>query len=446
MTIDDISTPQGFTTTEKEIPIIKVIGVGGGGCNAVSHMYAQNVRNVSFVVCNTDRQSLLKSPVPDKVVLGTLGHGAGNKPEKGRELAEESIEDIDALFDDATRMVFITAGMGGGTGTGAAPVVAREARERGLLTVGIVTIPFIFEGQKKILKALKGAEEMGKYTDALLVINNERLTEIYPDLHFENAFSKADDTLTIAAQGISELITDDNATINIDFEDVDTTLRNGGSAIISIGYGEGENRVTKAIQDALNSPLLKDRDVIGSKRILFNIYYNPDAENPFLMQEANELTSFITSIDHEVDVIWGLAPDKSLGDKVKITLLAAGFSIGTKDIARDSKKATEPLFPTPTVVGGQSVSIDARDKIHEVYGEGKVEDITKSNEAKKYIILTPDQINDDSIIEEFEKTPTSKRQVRVAAELRKASEHAFIAPEEPNPLDDAPGGTKINFI
>ena len=273
---------------------IKVIGVGGGGNNAVNHMYLQDIKNVSFVVCNTDRQALRVSPVPVKVQIGD-GLGAGNKPEKARDAAERDIDKIRELFDEDTKMVFVTAGMGGGTGTGAAPIVAREAKELGILTVGIVTIPFLFEGERKILKALDGVDEMAKHVDALLVINNERLTEIYGDLDFMNAFGKADDTLSTAASSISELITKDGY-MNLDFEDVDTTLRDGGAAIISSGYGEGDGRVTLAIKDALNSPLLKNRDIFTSKRLLFHIYYSRTAQNSFKMSEAQEITDFVSGI------------------------------------------------------------------------------------------------------------------------------------------------------
>lgn len=302
--------------------IIKVIGVGGGGNNAINHMFRQGIEHVSFVVCNTDKQALNNSPVPCKVLLGHTGLGAGNKPEIAKAAAEESIDELEKLFDDNTKMVFITAGMGGGTGTGAGPVVAKVAKERGVLTIGIVTIPFLFEGEKKILKALEGADEMNKYVDALLVINNDQLTQIYPDLDFINAFGKADDTLSTAARSISEIITCDGH-INLDFNDVDTTLRNGGAAIISTGYGEGEHRVTAAIQEALRSPLLKDCDITGSKKLLFNLYFSREAEHKFVMSEVNELNKFITSIDPEVDVIWGVGYDESLGEKVKMTILAA---------------------------------------------------------------------------------------------------------------------------
>ena len=268
---NDISDMQDIFPAEKPITaddnsfnkngrnIIKVIGVGGGGGNAIENMYKQNISGVSFVAINTDMQALKNLHVPEKLQLGP-GLGAGGRPEKGKMYAEENSEDIARLFDDDTEMVFITAGMGGGTGTGASPVVARIAREKGVLTIGIVTIPFMFEGNKKILQALDGAKEMSNYVDALLIINNERLTEIYRDLSFDNAFAKADDTLTMAAKSISDMI-NMKGKINIDFEDVKTTLKDGGTAIISSGYGEGENRVTKAIQEALNSPLLKNRDI-----------------------------------------------------------------------------------------------------------------------------------------------------------------------------------------
>ena len=241
--------------------IIKVIGVGGGGGNAVNHMYREGIHDVTFVLCNTDNQALAESPVPVKLQLGrsiTQGLGAGNRPERARDAAEESIEDIRNQLNDGTKMVFITAGMGGGTGTGAAPVIARIAKEMDILTVGIVTIPFIFEGEKKIIQALDGVERIAQHVDALLVINNERLREIYADLTFMNAFGKADDTLSIAAKSIAEIITM-RGTVNLDFADVKTILKDGGVAIMSTGFGEGENRVTKAIDDAQASP---DAEVI----------------------------------------------------------------------------------------------------------------------------------------------------------------------------------------
>ncbi|MDE5594784.1 MAG: cell division protein FtsZ, partial [Muribaculaceae bacterium] len=286
---------------------IMVLGVGGGGNNAVNHMYSEaKIHGVSFVVVNTDDMALKTSPVPKKLLIGpttTKGRGAGNKPDKAREAAEESAAEISELFTPETDMVFITAGMGGGTGTGAAPVVARIARERGLLTIGIVTIPFFFEGEKKIEKAFLGANELKRYVDALLLINNDRLSDIYPDLAFDSAFAKADDTLSIAAQSISEIVTNPGY-INLDMNDVDTTLRDGGTALISIGYGEGENRVTAAIEDALHSPLIKDTDVFSSKRLLFNLCYSRKSQVPFKAQEVQQINDFVAKIDKGVDVIW----------------------------------------------------------------------------------------------------------------------------------------------
>lgn len=450
MTIDDIASNHSFVNAKASDTIIKVIGVGGGGCNAVRHMYEQGIENVSFVICNTDRQALINSSVPNKVLIGKTGLGAGNIPKVGREAAEESTEDINRLFDDDTQMVFITAGMGGGTGTGAAPVVARLARERGLLTVGIVTIPFLFEGQKKILKALDGAEEMAKYVDALLVINNERLTEIYSDLGFMNAFGKADDTLSTAARGISELITC-NGVINIDFKDINTTLRNGGPAIISIGYGEGENRVTKAINDALNSPLLKDRDIMGSTHILFNIYFNPDSDQEFVMRESTELTDFISNIDSSVDVIWGIAHDKSLGNKVKITLLATGFE--TSDRKAEHPVPAKRTDDTPQFDERPSKEAQV-EKIAKEYGQEKAKDILKPRETQKHIILTPEQIANDAVIETFESTPTFTRDRRLVDEIknsgtrqesRRDTDGLDITPEG-NDMPTSNGrGTKIDF-
>lgn len=424
MTIEDISQSSEFIPQAVKSSIIKVIGVGGGGNNAVQHMFNQNIENVSFWVCNTDDQALKNSSVPNKLLIGESGLGAGNVPSVARQAALDSEEKIADLFTDNTKMVFITAGMGGGTGTGAAPVVARIAREHGMLTIGIVTIPFLFEGQKKILKALEGAEEMSKYVDALLVINNERLTEIYPELNFINAFGKADDTLTIAARGISEMITNSNTVINIDFNDVDTTLRNGGAAVISIGYGEGEHRVTKAINDALNSPLLKDRDIFGSQRLLFNIYFNPEGDQEFLMKEASEISEFVSDINPNVDIIWGLAKDTSLGNKVKITILAAGFATQSdkseKSKSEKAKKEVEVEKAGPVILQEAIDKPTDTERLAALYGKDKTETIVRSPEAQKYIILTPDQINDDSIIEKFENMPTSSRDRRVVEEIKKS--------------------------
>ena len=327
--------------------IIKVVGVGGGGGNAVTHMFNEGIHDVTYVLCNTDSKALADSPVPNKLQMGE-GLGAGNRPEVGRKAALDSVEQIKQLFDDGTRMAFITAGMGGGTGTGAAPIVAQCAREADILTVGIVTIPFRFEGHKKIDQALDGVEEMSKHVDALLVINNERLREIYPELTVLNGFAKADDTLSIAAKSIAEIITM-RGIMNLDFQDVKTVLKDGGVAIMSTGYGEGENRVTKAIDEALNSPLLNNNDIFNSKKVLMNINFCADQDqDSLMMEEIGEVDSFMAKFRRNVETKWGLATDSSLGGKVKITLLATGFGLqnvpgvqGIVDQKEQEKSATD---------------------------------------------------------------------------------------------------------
>ncbi len=395
------------TPAEREPNRIIAIGVGGGGNNAVNHMYRQNIEHVSFVVVNTDQMALNASPVETKVLIGrttTRGRGAGNKPERAREAAEENAADIDNLFTDETDMVFVTAGMGGGTGTGAAPVVARIAKERGLLTIGIVTIPFLFEGMKKIQKAIEGANEMSKYVDAMMIVNNERLVEIYPDFEFELAFAKADDVLSTAASSIAEIVTR-NGYINLDFNDVDTTLRDGGTAIIAVGYGEGENRVQKAIQDALHSPLLRHTDVLTSKRILFNLYYSRTANVKFKASEAKELNDFINRVEQDVDVIWGITYDESLGDKVKFAILASGFDVTIDEEGQTVIKADTHDSPNVEVVD--------RARIGKFYGEEIIEKIEREKETQNYIILRSEQLDDDAAIDSFEKSPTFSRDKRL---------------------------------
>ncbi|MBD5352531.1 MAG: cell division protein FtsZ [Bacteroides sp.] len=410
MDIDNIVSGSEFVTPEPLNPntdnIIKVIGVGGGGGNAVGYMYRQNVKGVRFVVTNTDDQALKNSPVPDRVLLGTTGLGAGDKPEVARKAAEESIDAINAIFDDQTKMVFITAGMGGGTGTGAAPVVARVAKEHGVLTVGIVTIPFAFEGKKKIIKALEGAEEIRKHVDALLLINNERLIDIYPDLDFDSAFSKADDTLATAARSISDIITNEDVRINIDFNDVDTTLRNGGSAIISCGYGEGENRVDDAIQAALNSPLLRNNNILGSRRLLFDLAYDPDAEESFKMGEMTAFSDFVNSIE-DVEVIHGVSYNRTLGNKVLVTILASGFEVNQEL----DEKGPEPKPGEDEK--GKNPGPDRKPK------GNTPEDYTMEMQRKNYVILQPDQLDDDVTIDRLENAPTFSRNSKTVASIAK---------------------------
>ncbi len=314
--------------------IIKVIGVGGGGQNAVRNMYEEHIEGVTFAVCNTDSAALSKSPVPVKIQFGEAGLGAGARPEIGRKEAESNIADIERLLDDGTKMVFVTAGMGGGTGTGAAPVVAKVAKDRGILTVGVVTIPFDFEQKRKIVKALRGVDELRKQVDALLIVNNERICDIYNDTHItlKEAFKRADNILKDAVKGISELITiSSDGSINLDFRDVETTMRNGGGAIMAIGRASGERRVERAIIDALDSPLLFGNDIGKAKRILFNIYAS--SESPFFVPELSEISEFFDQLDPNIDVIWGTAEDDTLGEDAKVIILATDMDNGFDDLA-----------------------------------------------------------------------------------------------------------------
>ena len=320
-----------FEDSEK-VNIIKVIGVGGGGCNAVNHMYREGIHDVSFAVCNTDAQALNASPVPVHIMLRNEELCAMSMPKQAREIAEDTIDDIKHMLDDGTKMTFITAGMGGCTGTGAAPVIARVSKEMGILTVGIVTIPFLLEGEKKINRALDGVEELAKNVDTLLVINNERLREVYADFSVLNAWEKVDDTLSMAAKSIAEIITS-RGIVNLDFNDVRTVLEDGGVAVMSTGYGEGEGRLRKAIESALHSPLLNNNDIYNSKKILLSITFAADKSNNegLRMEEMNEVNEFMSHFNCDYQSKWGIFLDPNLGEKVKVTILATGFGIKNID-------------------------------------------------------------------------------------------------------------------
>lgn len=315
-----------FDMPKENASIIKVIGVGGGGSNAVNHMYSQGIIGVDFIVCNTDKQALDISPVPFKIQLGpslTDGRGAGSIPEIGKNAAVENIDEIRDLLSNNTKMVFVTAGMGGGTGTGAAPVIAQVAKELGILTVGIVTVPFSFEGRKRRQQAEEGLEAMRQNVDTLLVINNERLREITGNLTIGNAFSQADDVLSVAAKGIAEVISVTGA-INVDFNDVNTVMKNSGVAIMGSAQAEGENRAIVAVQQALSSPLLNDNDISGANYVLLNITYG-DME--VLMDEITDITDYIQDeAGSTADVIWGHGYDATLGNKLSVTIIATGFA------------------------------------------------------------------------------------------------------------------------
>ena len=336
-----------------EDSIIKVIGVGGGGCNAVNYMHRQGLKDVSFLVCNTDRQVLIKSSVPSKLQLGP-GLGAGGDPETARQYAEESREHIREALNDGTQMLFLAAGMGGGTGTGASAVVAEVAQEMGILTVGIVTIPFAFEGKKKIEKAMTGVARLAKHVDALLIINNEKLKQIYPELNLLNAFSKSDDVVANAARSIAEIITVPGY-INTDFADVRNTLRKGGVAIMNIGHASGEKRITNAINDALNSPLVNTNDVHGAERILLQFYCS--TEHAIVMEEIDQINDFVQEVGDDIEVQWGASIDESLGEEVRVTVIATGYKVdglpsedeeeGKKTISEAIEDNYPPQTPKP---------------------------------------------------------------------------------------------------
>lgn len=333
-----------FDIEKSESSIIKVLGVGGGGGNAVAHMYHQGIVGVDFGICNTDNQALENNPVPIRIPLGpslTEGRGAGSKPETGKEACIESIDEVRTFLQDGTKMLFITAGMGGGTGTGAAPIIAKASKEMGILTVAIVTLPFNFEGARRKRHALEGLENLKKNVDAILVISNDKIKEILGDLQLSVAFSKADDVLNTAAKAIAEIITVPGY-VNVDFEDVNFVMRDSGVALMGIGISEGEDRARKAISTALNSPLLEDNDIRGAKHILLNI---TSGTKEVSMDEIGEIMDFVQEeAGYGTDLIWGNCIDESLGDKLSITLIATGFAAGAKkDVKEGPKEIKVPL-------------------------------------------------------------------------------------------------------
>ena len=401
--------------------IIKVIGVGGGGGNAVTHMYREGIQDVSFALCNTDRQALGQSEVPVKICMG-VGLGAGNKPERAEKAAVESEEEIRTMLSDGTEMVFITAGMGGGTGTGAAPVIARIAREMDILTVGIVTIPFRFEGKPKIIQALEGVEKIGESVDALLVVNNERLRTIYHDLTLMNAFKLADNTLTIAARSIAEIITLPGI-INLDFADVHTTMKDGGVALMSNGYGHGEGRLAQAIEEAFHSPLLNNNNVFNAKKILFNI--SSSSEFAIKMDEMDFVQDFMDRFDPDkIEVIWGTAVDETLGEQIKFTVLATGF--GLENIPGIKKKRQE--------------EIDLQEEIIDIYyppenGKKSLSPVLPAS----IVVLTLEEMENEQIITMLEENPTYNRSPKLISQTRNkitkelAGDRSYETSNEKNP-------------
>ena len=429
---NDILIDMGIPSTTPSI--IKVIGVGGGGGNAVNHMYREGIHDVNFVVCNTDSKALADSPVPVRLQLGKEGLGAGNRPGRAREAAEESIDSIHNMLNDGTKMVFITAGMGGGTGTGAAPVIAREAKAMDILTVGIVTIPFRFEGNRKIDQALDGVEEIAKHVDALLVINNERLREIYPELNVLSAFEMADNTLSIAAKSIAEIITM-HGIINLDFRDVCTVLKDGGVAIMSTGFGEGENRVSKAIEAALHSPLLNNNDIFNSKKVLLSISFCAEKEgDTLMMEEMNEVHEFMSKYHDDVETKWGLSTDPSLDKKVKITILATGFGISNVPGIQAKLDAEEEQRRQKE----QERQEEYEERRDQFYGGSDKKGIQRRR--PKFYLFGLDDLDNEEVISMVELTPTYKRSKEVLADIKaKALGTVAIEPES------AAAGAVINF-
>lgn len=390
--------------------IIKVIGVGGGGGNAVAQMYRDNIPEVRYLVTNTDRKALETNVVPDQLQLGP-GLGAGGDPKKGKAYAEESVEKIREVLDKDTHMVFITAGMGGGTGTGASPIIAREAQKKGILTVGIVTIPFLFERERQINKALDGLDMLAQEVDALLVINNQRLIDIYGNMSIIQAFKQADKTLSTAVRSITEIISM-HGRVNLDFEDAKTVLTKGGVAVMSTGYAEGEQRVTRAIAEALNSPLLNNNDVYGADRILLAVTMGTDPQYELTMNEMNEITEFMERFPTDIHTKWGLKQDETLGAKIKITILAAGFGLyATKREDKDIPKFEE----TPEQQARRNrFYTDRPQKFRKI--------------PRCYLFSEADLENAD-LLEKVEQIPTWRRTNEQLQAIRACSAESFNHPE-----------------
>lgn len=387
-----------FDLPKNQSSIIKVLGVGGGGSNAVNHMFRQGIEGVNFFVCNTDAQALDISPVPNKIQLGvnlTEGRGAGNIPEVGRKAAIEDIERIKEAFGTSTKMIFITAGMGGGTGTGAAPVIAKAAKELGVLTVAIVTIPFSFEGRKRRQQAEEGIRELSENVDTLLIISNDRLRELYGNLSVSEAFGKADNVLTTGAKGIAEIITL-TGNINVDFADVRTVMSDSGVAIMGSGTAEGESRALNAVETALTSPLLNDNQIKGAKNILLNI---TSGKEEVLMDEITEITDYIQNeAGSSAEIIWGLGKDDSLESKICVTLVATGFDTSSKLYDIDYLPAKRKV-----------VTLDQQEKKQEIEWEGPFN--TTKEETEKITLKSSQQRSDENPVQ---KENQNKRPVLIS--------------------------------
>ena len=391
-----------FDLPKEQSSIIKVIGVGGGGSNAVNHMYRQGIKGVDFVVCNTDHQALDTSPVPTKIPLGqslTEGRGAGSIPDVGKNAAIENLEDVNEILAKNTKMIFVTAGMGGGTGTGAAPVIAQAARDMGILTVGIITVPFTFEGRKRRTQAEEGIEKMRESVDTLLVINNDKLREMFGNLTLVNAFENADDVLAIAAKGIAEVISV-TGQINVDFNDVNTVMKDSGVAIMGSAEAEGENRAIKCVENALNSPLLNDNNIDGAKYVLLNITYGTQA---VLMDEISDITDYIQEeAGSTADVIWGHGYDESLGDKLCVTIIATGFNT-TPHTGLSMKAPKKNIMnledDSPEIISNESEQLTepVTNTVEESFEETPELNPSEST-MKRYVLEEDDEISEENEI------------------------------------------------
>ena len=419
---------------KEQSSIIKVIGVGGGGSNAVNHMYRQGIKGVDFIVCNTDHQALDISPVPTKIPLGqslTEGRGAGSIPEIGKNAAIENLDEIKDILAKNTKMIFVTAGMGGGTGTGAAPVIAQTARDMGILTVGIITVPFTFEGRKRRTQAEDGIEQMRDAVDTLLVINNDKLREMFGNLSLVNAFEQADDVLAIAAKGIAEVISV-TGQINVDFNDVNTVMKDSGVAIMGSAEAEGDDRATKCVEQALSSPLLNDNNIEGATYVLLNITYGDKA---VLMDEISDITDYIQEeAGSTADVIWGHGHDETLGEKLCVTIIATGFKTTPhtglsfkapkkKRMNLEDERPTEITQEIESPVGEEVIITDDKEP-------KPVEDVDETT-TKKYF-LEEEEV-DHSIAEEKENS-----------QILTESNTDYIAPTPSPELEKNDG--KIRFL
>jgi Cell division GTPase len=430
-----------FSFPTNSVKIIKVIGVGGGGVNSVNHMYECGIHGVNFAVCNTDEQSFEGVNVPVKVTLGA-GLGSGGKPEIAKAEFEVSTAEVEKLLSDGTRMVFIAAGMGGGTGSGAAPLLAKMAKDKGILTVGIVTIPFLYEKVPRIIQALDAVEEMSKNVDALIVINNERLKDFYPEFELVEAFKKPNEVLAMAVKSIAEIITK-KGMINRDFNDVTSTMKDSGVALVSYGFGKGEDRLDDAIRQALDSPLLNNNDISTAKRILFYISFKKDSH--FRVDELTQhIDNFMDGFDNHIEMIWGFGIDETLevDQEVKFTIIATGF--GLEAVPKYEKMKDEAKILEIQSILEQKLKNEKR--VTEAYGKeisarSKVIKVPPSN----IIVLTMEEMEDDALINYMESTLPYDRDLKVIAKMRKPSKETTSEEEAVEEISNY-GNSEETFV